>query len=92
MKEAWETKRETIEQSGAFAIEKLSEALSIKASSQRLPDGLSQTALDLCAEQARFVSYHLCFYLWEYMILDPRNREGFDDHCFSSWAWPKESS
>eukprot|EP00268_Persea_americana_P040361 TRINITY_DN4005_c0_g3_i1.p1 TRINITY_DN4005_c0_g3~~TRINITY_DN4005_c0_g3_i1.p1 ORF type:complete len:838 (+),score=178.18 TRINITY_DN4005_c0_g3_i1:85-2598(+) len=51
VKEAWETKRETIEQSGAFAMEKLSEALSIKASSQRLPDGLSQTALDLCAEQ-----------------------------------------
>ncbi|RWR76553.1 spermatogenesis-associated protein 20 [Cinnamomum micranthum f. kanehirae] len=56
VKEAWETKRETIEQSGSFAIEKLSEALSIKASSQRLPDGLSQTALDLCAEQARFLS------------------------------------
>ncbi|XP_058083459.1 uncharacterized protein LOC131231317 isoform X3 [Magnolia sinica] len=51
VKEAWETKREVLEKSGTFAIEQLSEALSTNASSQKLPDGLSQDALQLCAEQ-----------------------------------------
>lgn len=51
MKDAWDTKRDTLVKSGAFAIEQLAEALSASASSNKLPDGLSQTALRLCAEQ-----------------------------------------
>lgn len=51
VKEAWDTKRETLEKSGAFAIEQISEALSTNASSQKLSDGLSQKALHLCAER-----------------------------------------
>ncbi|XP_077217755.1 catalytics [Tasmannia lanceolata] len=51
VKEAWETKRETLEKSSTFAIEQLSEALSFNASSRQLQDGLSHNALQLCAEQ-----------------------------------------
>ncbi|XP_030508262.2 uncharacterized protein LOC115722977 [Cannabis sativa] len=51
VKEAWDTKRDTLVKSGAFAIEQLSEALSAAASSNKLPDGLPQNALRLCAEQ-----------------------------------------
>lgn len=51
MKEAWDSKRDMLVKSGAFAIEQLSEALSASASSNKLPDGLPQHALHLCAEQ-----------------------------------------
>lgn len=51
MKEAWDSKRDMLVKSGAFAIEQLSEALSASASSNKLPDGLPQHALRLCAEQ-----------------------------------------
>ncbi|XP_062088038.1 uncharacterized protein LOC133794686 isoform X2 [Humulus lupulus] len=51
VKEAWGTKRDTLVKSGAFAIEQLSETLSAAASSNKLPDGLPQNALRLCAEQ-----------------------------------------
>lgn len=51
MKDAWDNKREMLIKSGAFAIEQLSEALSASASTNKLPDGLSQNALQLCAEQ-----------------------------------------
>ncbi|KAK6937428.1 protein of unknown function DUF255 [Dillenia turbinata] len=51
VKEAWEGNRDTLIKSGAFAIEQLSEALSAIASSKKLPDGLPQNALRLCAEQ-----------------------------------------
>eukprot|EP00262_Sarcandra_glabra_P016505 TRINITY_DN5407_c0_g1_i1.p1 TRINITY_DN5407_c0_g1~~TRINITY_DN5407_c0_g1_i1.p1 ORF type:complete len:819 (-),score=166.41 TRINITY_DN5407_c0_g1_i1:230-2686(-) len=51
VKDAWETKREMLVKSGSFAIEQLSEALTANASSNKLSDGLSQYALQLCAEQ-----------------------------------------
>ncbi|GMN38092.1 hypothetical protein TIFTF001_007344 [Ficus carica] len=51
VKDAWDTKRDTLVKSGTFAIEQLAEALSASASSNKLPDGISQTALRLCAEQ-----------------------------------------
>ncbi|KAL5561535.1 hypothetical protein UlMin_031282 [Ulmus minor] len=51
VKEAWGDKRDMLVKSGAFAIEQLSEALSASASSNKLPDGLPQTALLQCAEQ-----------------------------------------
>lgn len=51
VKEAWDSKRDALVKSGTFAIEQLSEALSTKASLDKLPDGLPQEALDLCAEQ-----------------------------------------
>ncbi|KAA8543140.1 hypothetical protein F0562_021365 [Nyssa sinensis] len=51
VKEAWDSKRDVLIKSGAFAIEQLSEALSASASSNKLQDGLSQAALRLCAEQ-----------------------------------------
>ncbi|CAK9178038.1 unnamed protein product [Ilex paraguariensis] len=51
VKEAWDTKKDVLVKSGAFAIEQLSEALSASARSNKLPDGLPQSALRLCAEQ-----------------------------------------
>ncbi|XP_044494820.1 spermatogenesis-associated protein 20 [Mangifera indica] len=51
VKDAWDNKKDVLIQSGAFAIEQLSEALSSRASSTKLPDGLPQNALHLCAEQ-----------------------------------------
>ncbi|XP_059659521.1 uncharacterized protein LOC132306218 [Cornus florida] len=51
VKEAWDSKKDVLVKSGAFAIEQLSEALSASAISNKLPDGLPQTALTLCAEQ-----------------------------------------
>ncbi|XP_020585915.1 spermatogenesis-associated protein 20 [Phalaenopsis equestris] len=51
VKEAWESKREVLEQGGALAIEELSKALSAAASSRRLPDQISQDVVKLCSEQ-----------------------------------------
>lgn len=51
MKEAWDKKKDTLINSGAFAVEQLAEALSATAGSSKLPDGLPQTAFQLCAEQ-----------------------------------------
>ncbi|KAI5680403.1 hypothetical protein M9H77_01630 [Catharanthus roseus] len=51
VKEAWDKKRDMLITSGAFAMEQLAEALSSTASSDKLPDGLPQTALQHCAEQ-----------------------------------------
>lgn len=53
VKEAWGSKRDVLVKSGSFAIEQLSEALSTKASLDKLPDGQPQESLDLCAEQVR---------------------------------------
>lgn len=51
VKEAWESKREVLVQSGAFAIEQLSEALSASAKSSKLSEGLSGIALRKCTKQ-----------------------------------------
>uniref|UniRef100_A0A2P2LKT5 Spermatogenesis-associated protein 20-like TRX domain-containing protein n=1 Tax=Rhizophora mucronata TaxID=61149 RepID=A0A2P2LKT5_RHIMU len=51
VKDAWDNKRDMLVKSGAFAIEQLSEALSANAKSNKLPDGVPQGALHLCAEQ-----------------------------------------
>ncbi|XAR61288.1 hypothetical protein NMG60_11034938 [Bertholletia excelsa] len=51
LKEAWETKKDTLVKSGAFAIEQLSDALSASASSSRVQEGLARKAMELCAEQ-----------------------------------------
>ncbi|KAE8722863.1 spermatoproteinsis-associated protein 20-like isoform X2 [Hibiscus syriacus] len=51
VKDAWDSKKDVLVKSGAFAIEQLSEALSASADSNQLPDGLPQNALHLCAEQ-----------------------------------------
>ncbi|KAK9984016.1 hypothetical protein SO802_033541 [Lithocarpus litseifolius] len=51
VKDAWDSKRDMLVKSGAFAIEQLSEALSATASPTKLPDELPQNALFLCAEQ-----------------------------------------
>ncbi|KAH6813974.1 catalytics protein [Perilla frutescens var. frutescens] len=51
VKEAWDTKKESLVQSGEFAIEQLSEALSAVARSEKLPDGLPERAVQKCAEQ-----------------------------------------
>lgn len=63
MKDAWDTKRDILVKSGAFAIEQLAEALSASASLTRLPDGLPQNALHQCAEHVRFYSYDT-FLVW----------------------------
>lgn len=49
---------------GAFAIEQLSEALSVSAESNKLSDGLPQTAVQKCADQVMilylaFSNYHM---------------------------------
>ena len=51
VKDAWDSKRDMLVKSGAYSIEQLTEALSASASSNKLPDGLPQNALRLCAEQ-----------------------------------------
>lgn len=45
--------------SGSFAIEQLSEALSTKARLDKLPDGLPEEALNLCAEQVSSI-FSMC--------------------------------
>ncbi|XP_074268347.1 uncharacterized protein LOC141591786 [Silene latifolia] len=51
VKEAWDSKKDVLIKSGAYAIEQLSEALSTKASLDKLPDGLSQESLSRCADE-----------------------------------------
>lgn len=51
VKDAWESKREVLEEGGTLAIEQLSKALSTAASSKRLADQISQDAVKLCSEQ-----------------------------------------
>ncbi|KAL8149042.1 hypothetical protein AgCh_006158 [Apium graveolens] len=51
VKDAWESKRDVLIQSGAFAIEQLSEAMSVKAESYKLSEGITQSALRKCAKQ-----------------------------------------
>ncbi|KAL6505018.1 hypothetical protein OROGR_024835 [Orobanche gracilis] len=51
VKEAWHNKKDALIQSGAFAIEQISEALSATATSDKVPQGLSERALQKCAEQ-----------------------------------------
>lgn len=51
VKDAWDDKKDMLIKSGAFAIQQLSEALAASAASNKLPDGLSQSALSLCAAQ-----------------------------------------
>ncbi|GAV83367.1 DUF255 domain-containing protein [Cephalotus follicularis] len=51
VKDAWDNNRDLLVESGSSAIEQLSEALSASASSSKLPAGLPQNALHLCAEQ-----------------------------------------
>lgn len=48
--------------SGAFAIEQLSEALSSSSDSGKLPDGVSDEALQLCSEQVRLCASALVYY------------------------------
>ncbi|XP_024965667.1 spermatogenesis-associated protein 20 isoform X1 [Cynara cardunculus var. scolymus] len=50
VKEAWESKKDVLVKSGTFAIEQLSEALSSSAISDKLSDGLAQTALRECTK------------------------------------------
>ncbi|KAK3407380.1 hypothetical protein EUGRSUZ_K03449 [Eucalyptus grandis] len=51
VKDAWDTRRDMLVKSGAFAIEQLSEALSVSAELNKLSDGLPQTAVHKCADQ-----------------------------------------
>ncbi|KAK7284684.1 hypothetical protein RJT34_19434 [Clitoria ternatea] len=51
VKEAWDSKRDMLIKSGSFAIEQLSEALSARSDSDKLPDGVPDDALRLCSEQ-----------------------------------------
>ncbi|KAK1388360.1 hypothetical protein POM88_016538 [Heracleum sosnowskyi] len=43
VKDAWDSKRDVLIQSGAFAIKQLSEAMSVKAESYKLSEGITQT-------------------------------------------------
>jgi len=53
VKQAWDSKRDMLIKSGAFAIEQLSEAMSASADTEKLPDGVPADALRLCSEQVR---------------------------------------
>ncbi|GKC08309.1 spermatogenesis-associated protein 20 isoform X2, partial [Tanacetum coccineum] len=50
VKEAWESKKDVLVKSGTFAIEQLSEALSISKLSDKLSEGLAQSALRDCTK------------------------------------------
>lgn len=54
VKEAWDTKKEALVQSGDFAIEQLSEALSATAKLNKLQEGFPEKTLQKCAEQVMF--------------------------------------
>ena len=62
VKDAWDSKRDMLLKGGAYAIEQLTEALSASASSNKLPDGLHQNALRLCAEQVSLFYYFVTYY------------------------------
>ncbi|XP_075509390.1 uncharacterized protein LOC142545861 [Primulina tabacum] len=51
VKEAWDSKKDELVQSGTFAIEQLSEALTATTRSEKLAEGLREIALQKCAEQ-----------------------------------------
>lgn len=51
MKDAWDSKRDTLLKSGNYAIEELSKALSASAGSDKLSDGISRAAVSVCAKQ-----------------------------------------
>ncbi|KAG8054003.1 hypothetical protein GUJ93_ZPchr0001g29937 [Zizania palustris] len=51
VKDAWETKRDTLEQNGNVVIEQLRDALSAKASSQDVPNDLAVISVDQCVEK-----------------------------------------
>ncbi|WZZ11892.1 hypothetical protein YC2023_104981 [Brassica napus] len=53
VKDAWDTKRDVLVKSGTYAIEELSKALSATAGNDKLPDGLSRTAVTICAKQLK---------------------------------------
>lgn len=54
VKEAWNSKRDMLVQSGSFAIEQLSEAMAAVATSNKLSDEVPETALRKCADHVRF--------------------------------------
>eukprot|EP01018_Ginkgo_biloba_P017821 Gb_30260 [translate_table: standard] len=51
VKEAWDSKKNTLHDSGEYAIRQLSDALSTSATSRELTEGLAQQAVQLCANQ-----------------------------------------
>ncbi|VVB07078.1 unnamed protein product [Arabis nemorensis] len=51
VKDAWDSKKDTLVKSSIYAMEELSKALSANAETDKLPDGLSRVALSLCAKQ-----------------------------------------
>lgn len=53
MKQAWDTKRETLEMGGTQAIDQLTEALSASAKSTKVSDDLANRCLNQCVEQVR---------------------------------------
>lgn len=78
VKDAWDNKKDVLVKSGSFAIEQLSEALSATASSNKLPEGLPQNALRLCAEQVwlsirrNLVFVDLCLCAFICLVLEER--------------------
>lgn len=64
--EAWNSKREMLVQSGAFAVEQLSEALAAMSTSSKLSDEFLQAALRKCADHVRFSANLLlsCLCMW----------------------------
>lgn len=55
VKEAWQDKREMLVKSGTYAIEQLSEALSVSADSNKVEDGLAKSAIHQCADQVSLI-------------------------------------
>ncbi|XP_078158629.1 catalytics isoform X2 [Carex rostrata] len=51
VKQAWDTKRETLEMGGTQAIDQLTEALSTSAKSTKVSDDLAHRCLNQCVEQ-----------------------------------------
>ncbi|CAE6138872.1 unnamed protein product [Arabidopsis arenosa] len=51
VKDAWDSKRDTLVKSGTYAIEELTKALSASAGADKLSDGISREAVSICAKQ-----------------------------------------
>jgi len=59
VKEAWDSKKHLLVDSGDNVIRQLAEALSTSTVSRELTEGLAQQALQLCASEVNFRDYLL---------------------------------
>lgn len=53
VKEVWATKKDALREAGDQVVQQLAEATSASSTSQDLPEGIAQQAVQLCANQVK---------------------------------------